>query len=166
MQAIQLLHRSVSQMAFPDDEMVVGTMISMLPNDTITGIMASCVRLPIFSFATPKTRFGMWHECTACTRCTCMSCACSRLPRTLPHRKGQRQCFRPVALCRAVGKEDMLLMRGHWQLADMHLCVARVPLLLQASQLAPWRHATALKLSTSRMHPRVLALTLDVHTDM
>jgi hypothetical protein len=36
-------------------------------------------------------------------------------------------------------------MRGHWQLADMHLCVARVPLLLQVSQLAPWQHATALK---------------------
>jgi hypothetical protein len=30
-------------------------------------------------------------------------------------------------------------MRGHWQLADMHLCVARVPLLLQVSQLAPWQ---------------------------
>ena len=64
-QAIQLLHRSVEQLAYPNDDHVVGTMISMLPNDTIMGIMASCVRLPIYSFATPKTRFGASRQCTA-----------------------------------------------------------------------------------------------------
>lgn len=30
-------------------------------------------------------------------------------------------------------------MRGHWQLADMHLCVARVPLLLKVNHIAPWQ---------------------------
>ena len=76
MQAIQLLHRSVSQMAFPDDDHVVGTMISMLPNDTITGYMASCVRLPIFSFATPKTRFGMRRHVASVHRLRPAALAC------------------------------------------------------------------------------------------
>lgn len=57
MQAVQLVWHTVGELL--SDNFTLEGACSLIPHDIIMGVMAACVRLPLSSFATPKTRFGV-----------------------------------------------------------------------------------------------------------
>lgn len=86
MQAIQLAWTSVKQLLSDNNQLVVENALSfILSSGAITSVVVASAQLPLFAFATPKTRTGvlrhLWHP----QPCYCI----------------QRSCYRPAATQKA-----------------------------------------------------------------
>ena len=123
----------VKRLLLDDNMSVVHTALSLIPNDVITSFVFAAAQLPICAYATPKTRTGMLNHIRHLQACSCMwtlhllllHTRSAQLVDTLEHNDGT---YAPAGK-----QEDMLLMRGYWQLADMNLCISRVPMMLKVS---------------------------------
>ena len=142
MQAIQLTWRTATQLLADGDDSVVDSMLGFAPDSRgIRDIIATaCLKLPLCGFATPETWSGVHLH-----RITCQSILCLAAVRLL---LVTTSCFRlwfgmvtthhVCCTCAPAGRpEDMVLMHSFWQLADVYLCILRMPTLKKVWELAP-----------------------------
>jgi hypothetical protein len=112
--------------------------LTLIPDYHVTHIITPCMQLPVCGFATPTTRLG--KQCRVrqlqphrprvlrLIAPTCTVHAQLRLCTIAVHTGCGVLGSHRLRTCILAGRQqDMLLMRGHWQLADMYLCIARVP---------------------------------------
>lgn len=80
MQAIQLAWTSVKQLLSDNNQLVVENALSVIPNDAITSIVVASAQLPLFAFATPKTRTGVLCHLCHPQPCYCIQRSCCLQP--------------------------------------------------------------------------------------
>jgi hypothetical protein len=140
-QAIELTWWTIKQLLAADNDSVVLAALRLIQSSKANmAIVEACRRLPLCSFATPKT----WSVMHLHLRRPSQR-AVNIVARLLYAATGPYMYHRPGGdiakyhyICLCAGKrEDMLLMRCFWQLADLHLCFMRLPTMLKVWLPAP-----------------------------
>ena len=111
---------------------MVDSVLGITPDSrgTKDNIVTACLQLPLCGFATPETWSGMRLHFVACHHIPCVSerCALAAGYHIVFPTDLVGQDIHVCCTCAPAGKpEDMVLMHSFWQLADIHLCILRMP---------------------------------------